>query len=870
MRNSFFLFSFLLFLAACQSSRHASQAPAAPAKESVPAAEATPAASPAADKVANSYRYHFLKGYKASATREFDLLHTELHVSFDWEKREMPGRALLTLTPYFYPQRVLTLDAKAFALHRVALLEKDGTRDLDYKYDSLQLHIQLPRIYERGDTLEILIEYTARPYKSRQKGSRAISKGQGLYFINADGSDPGKPRELWTQGEPESNSNWFPTIDKPNERTTQSMYITVADTFTTLSNGLLLGSTDNGDGTRTDHWEMDIPHAPYLFMMAVGPFVVTRDEWRGRPVNYYMEPAYAANARHIFGRTPEMMETFSRILGVDYPWPKYSQVVVRDFVSGAMENTTATIHYSALNATREVLVDRNYDDIISHELFHHWFGDYVTCESWANIPLNESFATYGEILWHEHLGGPDEADRQRLNDLKVYLMVGRQQSVPMIRFYHKVPGDMFDANSYQRGAATLGMLRQYTGDEAFFEALNLYLTRHRLQAVEIHDLRLAFEEVTGEDLNWFFDEWMMTAGVITMQMDVKYDHGKDETVLSLSQKNTSDPALHYRLPIDVAMYRNGNKNVSRVWLLGADSSYVFPGSYDALIPDERGFMVGIVKRSFPGSYIYEISKPGMPYHMKDLAIDSLEVHQESSPKAYESMRALLKDSFAPIREKVLEKWEPAASDFHLLREMALNDPDPAVRAAAVNKIYAVKDSADFDVFSLAVRDSSIKVAGEALFVLYETNREEAARYTAKFEESNSPNLVTTIAEIYARDAGAEKQYFFEKALKKDIGWSRFVVMNRYVQFLGRMDDPEVIRQGIVDFRALGESENDNIAYIAFRSLKRIKTALLARSQSLIPEEEKSKLESLIDEIDATLKELYEGSDNRMIKKSGLD
>lgn len=874
MRNRLLLFSFLLILAACQSSRHTTNGTgnttAPPAEGSQITMKTKQAAEPAKDKIVDKYRYHFLKGYKASATRKFDLLHTELHVSFDWEKREMPGRALLTLTPYFYPQHVLTLDAKAFALHKVALLEAGKIRDLDYSYDSLSLIIPLPRIYKKGDTLKLLIEYTARPEKSRQKGGRAIRKGQGLYFINADGSDPKKPREIWTQGEPESNSNWFPTIDKPNERCTQSMFITVADSFTTLSNGLLVESTDNGDGTRTDHWEMDLPHAPYLFMMAIGPFVVTHDEWQGRPVNYYMEPAYAANARRIFGRTPEMIETFSHLLGVDFPWPKYSQVVVRDFVSGAMENTTATVHYSALNATREMLVDRDFDDIISHELFHQWFGDYVTCESWANIPLNESFATYGEILWHEHRGGPDEADRQRLNDLKIYLMTGRQLVVPMIRYYHKTKDELFDANSYQRGGATLGMLRQYTGDDAFFKALNLYLTRHRFQAVEIHKLRLAFEEVTGEDLNWFFDEWMMTAGVIEMSMDVQYDTEKDVTTLNLSQRNVAEPSLHYRLPIDVAKYRNGNKSVSRIWLLGADSTYVFPGRFDALIPDERGFMVANVKRSFPQDYIYEIWKPEMPYYMRNLAIDSLKAYQKRSVKAYGAMRSLLKDPFAPIREKAIENWEPAASDFHLLRDLALNDPAPSVRAAAVNKIYGVNDSADFDVFSLAVRDSSIKVAGEALYVLYETNREEAAKYTAKFEESESPNLVTTIAEIYARDAGAEKQDFFRKALKKDIGWSRFVVINRYAQFLGRMEDPEVIRQGIADFRKLSESSNDNVAYIAFRAIKRVRSALLARSQALISEEEKNSLETLMDEIDAVLKEIYESSSNKMIKKSGLD
>ena len=219
------------------------------------------------------------KHYNPSEKRVNDLLHTKLEVSFDWPNRQLNGKALLTLKPYFYNTDSLTLDAKAMEIHSVRQND-EKSMELKYTYDGHYLKIKLPKEYSRTEQYNIHIEYTAKPEEVMQEGSSAISDAKGLYFINHDGADKNKHMEIWTQGETEASSAWFPTIDSPNEKTTEEIYITVKDKYTTLSNGLLLESTQHENGTRTDHWKMEKPHSPYLFMMAVGEFAVVKDKWK--------------------------------------------------------------------------------------------------------------------------------------------------------------------------------------------------------------------------------------------------------------------------------------------------------------------------------------------------------------------------------------------------------------------------------------------------------------------------------------------------------------------------------------------------------------------------------------------------------------
>ncbi len=235
----------------------------------------------------------------------------------------------------------------------------------------------------------------------------------------------------------------MPTFDQPNERSTQEFWITVEDKYKTLSNGLMISSNKNADGTRTDYWRMDQPHAPYLHMLAVGEFAKVDDKWRNVPLSYYVEPKYEPYAKEIFAHTPEMLEFFSKTLGVDYPWPKYSQIIVRDYVSGAMENTTAVIFGEFVQKTDRELADDNNDLIVAHEMFHHWFGDYVTTEAWSNLTLNEGFANYSEYLWFEHHDGKAAAEEHRMTELQGYLGLGSRGRLP--------PADLVRAHLADRG-----------------------------------------------------------------------------------------------------------------------------------------------------------------------------------------------------------------------------------------------------------------------------------------------------------------------------------------------------------------------------------------------------------------------------------
>jgi aminopeptidase N len=493
-----------------------------------------------------------LNDYRATVTKTFDLIHTKLDVSFDWDKRYLMGEATISMKPHFYPAATIYLDARGMEIKRVASINNKDTLNLNYSYGNDTITIKLGKELTRDEKITVYVNYIAKPDElSKVGGSDAISSDKGLYFINADGKEKDKPKQIWTQGETQSNSVWFPTIDVPNQKTTQELNITVANNFKTLSNGLLVKSITNANNTRTDCWKMDLPHAPYLFMMAIGEFAVVKDKWRDREVNYYVEPKYEVDAKAIFGNTPEMMEFFSKKMGVDYAWPKYSQVVVRDYVSGAMENTSATIHGEFVQQTKREMIDRNNEDIVSHELFHHWFGDLATCESWSNLPLNESFATYGEYLWNEYKYGRDIADIGLESDLKSYLDESKMKQEHLIRFYYENREDMFDRHSYAKGGTILHMLRKYLGDDAFFAGLKLYLKNNSFKSAEVHDLRLAFEEVTGEDLNWFFNQWFLNQGHPKLAINYNWNAATMTQQITVEQLQDLTTTPLYKLPVNV-------------------------------------------------------------------------------------------------------------------------------------------------------------------------------------------------------------------------------------------------------------------------------------------------------------------------------
>lgn len=818
LRNFFFLFfSFfiLLFLASCSNLK---QIPQSDAVINLDTLVVNASGRP--------------QVYNPSRTLFNDLIHTKLDVRFDWDKQYLYGKATLSFKPYFYPQSTLDLDAKGFDLHKVSLLHGSDTVDLKYSYDSLVIHIFLDREYNRTDTFNIFIDYTAKPNEREAKGSAAITSDKGLYFINADGKDTAVPKQIWTQGETEANSCWFPTIDAPNEKMTQEILITADKRFLTLSNGTLQYQIENDNGTRTDYWKQDLPHSPYLTMMAIGEYALIKDKWRDIEVNYYVEKEYEKYAEEIFGNTPEMLEFYSKKLGVDYPWEKFSQIVVRDYVSGAMENTTAVIHGEFIQQNDREMLDNDYEDIIAHELFHHWFGDLVTCESWANLPLNESFATLGEYLWIEHKYGREEADHHLQQDFSSYFAEATRKQEDMIRFGYADKEDMFDRHSYQKGGAILNMLRRYTGDDAFFESLKLYLERNKFGSAEIHHLRLAFEEVTGEDLNWFFNQWFLSSGHPELLISYEYSDSLDRQKIIIEQKQDLAMTPLYRLPLAVDIYSNGKKERHKIEIKAAREEFNFMVSRkpDLVNVDADKILLGDKKdKKDVSAWVYQYNNAPLYLDRYEAVIKCAAYSRMDSMAAVVVMNAL-SDKHWNIRSAAIRGLDFLPSGFAKnsktrLMDLALNDKKSSVRTEAIRALHKYyKDEEVMTVYKKAMEDLSYSVISEALTSISEDDMEEGMK-RAKSLEKESPGpgtgIMSTIAGIYAEKGGDAESEFFEKNLSGAKGFGRIGFVVAYEKYLKKETlSEETVSRGIPLLKKI--IETDNTFYVKLYGIQALK------------------------------------------------
>lgn len=760
--------------------------------------------------------------YRASKTRFHDLLHTNLDVRFDWNQQHLLGKATLDLTPYFYATNKLTLDAKGFEIKEVALMKNGAKSPLSYTYDeNAYINITLDKEYKAGEKYQIFVDYVAKPNDLEVVAGTAITDERGLYFINPLGEEEGKPKQIWTQGETEFNSCWFPTIDSPNEKSTQETAMTVASKYKTLSNGKFIGSTNNGDGTRTDRWKQDIHHAPYLFMMAVGEFEVIEDSWNGIPVNYYVEKEYAPYAQQIFGNTPEMMTFYSELLDYPYPWDKYHQIVVRDFVSGAMENTSAVIFYDGMNRDFRALLDEDGEDIIAHELFHHWFGDIVTCESWSNLPLNESFATYGEYLWMEYKYGKDEADHHIMMDMRAHFSSSRNDEGKrhMIRYYYDEKEDMFDTHSYQKGGRILHMLRNYVGDEAFFASLQKYLKDNEYQAVEMAQLRLAFEEVTGEDLNWFFNQWFFNVGHPILEIEHEYlEEGK--VLVSVKQTQDEDP---FELPVAIDIYTEDPMNVGRpqekqvmrknVVVSSREETFVFEvPSRPKLVNFDADKMLLCQKTENKTVEEYAYQLANSPNFLDRYEVPMNLREEQASALAQETILAALEDPYWSVRGRAIMTMDMEQEDLKnkaipILKEMAKNDEESTVRYLAIEKLGELGDNSMLENFKSGIQDSSYQVVGKSLAALASIDEKAGLAAANKLKDQTNEDIIGGIARVYGQYGGKEELSWFNNNIEKMEGYARYLLAGEYSSLLAKVGDNASTKKGIEVLKDMAINDN---------------------------------------------------------------
>jgi aminopeptidase N len=476
--------------------------------------------------------------------RVVDIQHLALVLDVDPAGRRVAGTVTLRCRVIAADTRWVELDAVELTIERVTV----GGEDAGFRHDGKKLRIEVPEPAAAGSELVVAVAYRGAPRR-------------GLYFIAPDEAYPDKPVQVWSQGQDEDSRYWFPCFDAPHEKATSELTVTVPAQLFAVSNGTLVSDRTDG-GRRILHWRLDVPHSCYLITLAVGDFATIETRWRDIPVVYYVERGREAAAERTLARTPEMLELLSRRFGVPYPYPRYAQVFVADFIFGGMENTSATTLTDTVLLDERAAIDHDVDALVAHELAHQWFGDLVTCRDWGEGWLNEGFATYSEYLWREHHEGRDAADLELDEWAEHYFGedAGRYRRTIATKYYEE-PIDIFDHHLYEKGGRVLHMLRHVVGDAAFWSALTHYLTKHRHGVVESRDLARAVEEATGKNLDWFFSQWVLDgAGHPELEVSIRWDAADRLAAVTVEQKQKVEGRTPlFRIPT-VVRFRVGDRD----------------------------------------------------------------------------------------------------------------------------------------------------------------------------------------------------------------------------------------------------------------------------------------------------------------------
>ncbi|HWT01794.1 MAG TPA: DUF3458 domain-containing protein [Pyrinomonadaceae bacterium] len=497
--------------------------------------------------------------------RTYDVQHYIIRTRFDVPNKTVIGDTTVVLKPLAAGFGSFDLDASGMTIEAVTL--GDSGTQLKWTQPQDKLSIKLDRAYEPSEAVGVRIRYRAKP-------------DRGLYFVaQSQGSGWTKPAQIWTQGEPEDNHHWFPSYDYPDDHATSEQYITTGADEIAISNGALLETTANADGTRTFHWKMERPHASYLVSLVVGNYARLDGAYKNIPLEYYTYRGTEETARRAFAKTPEMMRLFSDKLGHEYPYNRYAQTVVASFIFGGMENVTATTH-----ADSEILYGSSpesrvsTENLISHELAHSWFGNLVTCRDWSELWLNEGFATFMEAVFREHDAGHDAyLDEMRSNTALYFLEDLARHRRPLVFDRYRSPLDLFDTTVYKKGAVVLHMLRETVGDELFWKALHRYLEENKFKPVTTADLRRVFEETTGQRLDWFFDQWVYKAGFPELRVRSFYNAQTRKLTLEVTQTQGQEAMtpLVFRLPMEIELATQSGTRTERVEITERTQRFTF-------------------------------------------------------------------------------------------------------------------------------------------------------------------------------------------------------------------------------------------------------------------------------------------------------
>lgn len=673
-------------------------------------------------------------GPRWSRPRPFVLDHLSGTIEVFPATRSVRGDVVLRLRRVDPAATHVALDANDFEIRSVEV----GGRPVTVDNDGRAIRVPV-----ESEQAEVRVVYEARPRR-------------GLYFVTArdplEPVDPSAPvTEVWSQGQDEDNRCWLPLLDHPGERLTTELTFDVPGAWFALSNGVLLDRAQHGDRARY-RWQQTEPHPPYLITLATGRFDECHELHGALPVDYYVPPGRGADIPRSLGRTPRMIALFEERFRTPFPWAKYAQVVVHDFIFGGMENTSATTLYDRALLDERAALDVDMDSLVAHELAHQWFGDLVTCRDWSHAWLNEGFATFCEHLWREHAEGDDAYLLGLEHDLEAYLDEDRDRyRRPIVTNLWSAPIDIFDRHLYQKGGLVLHTLRRHLGDDAFFRGVAHYLAKHRGRPAETRDFHRALEEATGRSLDAFFDQWIFRAGHPALEVSVELDGPLARVTVVQSQAKPSEASTLFQFRLPIALVSDAGEDLVEVEVSRARETFTLRARANPrlVVVDPRTELLCTIELKLSTSLLVEQLQHATTAQPRWRAAHAL--GKKNEPRATRALvEALRSDAFWGVRaEAASALGEQRSSDaLDALVASSEQESDARVRRAIASALGR------FD----AALDTTTRLGGRAADALLDWMQRGDRSYLVESElrrslgRTRDPRALATLRDAFANDA----------------------------------------------------------------------------------------------------------------------
>jgi aminopeptidase N len=728
---------------------------------------------------------------KVERLRLFDIRHVKGELTLDPQANagagEVRGTVTHTVAPIYPGLGTLTIDcAKELKVAKVVTGPKEKPRPCTFEARGETLVVTLDRTYAANEVFELAVTYAGTPK-------------QGLYLVPADPADPGRPVCYWTQGEADETHHWLPCYDFPNDRATSEMIVTVPRPLRVLSNGKLVATKDNPDGTVTDHWRMDVPHVSYLISLVATEFTVAHDTLGDLPVDYYVLKNHdEATARRAFGKTPKMIAFYEQVTGQKYPYPKYAQAVVPEFTQGGMENISATTMNEFLLGDATSFLERDSDSVVAHELAHQWFGDLLTCRDWPHVWLNEGFASYFDPLWTEHDEGDDAFRLQMDGALRGYLMTDSFVRRAIVEPRYRDTMQLFDGVTYSKGACVLHTLRGLVGDDAWWRGIKQYVAKHREQVVETDDFRRAMEAASGRDLTWFFDQWVFHGGHPELKAKWRYEPEDRSLRLEVEQiQNVDDLTPLFRLPTTVEFDEGATPRSVFIVIDGRTHEFVIPCRVAPKMVriDPKGWIVKELDfDKTPAAWVYQLE------HAPDglgrvEAARALAKRKDDDTAVRALAQAWSRVPSTPVRQTLVQLLTSNAAKHRAALIAAAHDKSARVRATALQGLSGLKADPELEALFRATWSDPKEGYGARRTALRTLARwkvkDRDALLTAGLATPSDRHLIEGVALDLVLEGGGRTAR--EAAIKYSRPGQPLALRRPAVFALGRMaqDDPQV-------------------------------------------------------------------------------